>query len=100
MQTKQQAILEFEANLNKLLFNIRQKAENQFKYNLETNVPRNILTIDQTAQHAINQGFTSAFNTVNGWDCDAAIRIAFDILEDCNAHTEAKALAKFIPEFA
>lgn len=91
----------FNSELDFLLTEIKKKAQNQFEYNLNTNIPNKIadITLDNAGQQAINHGFSSGFNTINKWDCDKAVRIAFDILEDCNFHEAAKTLVQFIPEY-
>ena len=88
----------FDIKLNDLLVSIGNGAEKQFQYNLNSNVPSGILTLEESAQHAINQGIVSAINKMFGFDCDQAIKISVDILEGTNCHREAKVLSEFISE--
>ena len=92
MTTQQQ----FNAELETLLSKIRESATNQFKYNQETNVPEGRVLAEDSATHAIKQGIASGVNNFFEWCCEPAIEIAHGILEDCNCHTEAAALEKFM----
>lgn len=101
MRNKQHAEIEFETSLDLVLRKIRERAESQFKYNLETNIPEKIggLTYENAAEHAIENGVIGGLNQMFEWDCDKAIRAAYHVMEDANCHTEAKELVKFIPEY-
>ncbi len=70
------------------------RAVNQLRYDLTTNVSRGITTRNEakTAAHAIEHGVASAFNAIHHWDCDAAVKLAYAILEDANCHSEAAAM--------
>ncbi len=50
----------FNVTLYNLIHDIKDRAEKQFKYNLETNVPNNIIKIEDSAQMAVNQGVIGA----------------------------------------
>lgn len=101
MKNKQNAIMEFDQKLNELLMSIQKRANDQFKYNLETNIPQNIagITYENAAEHAINGGIISAISKMNEWDTDKATLFAHGILEDSNCHGEARELVKFIPQY-
>lgn len=81
--------IEFATKLNDLLAGIRAKAVAQFAYNVETNVPADIIAPDAAVEHAIRQGVVSAMSAFHHFDIDAAVNFAADILEDVNAHTES-----------
>jgi hypothetical protein len=100
MKNKQNAVMEFEMNLEKVILSIRERANNQFKYNLETNIPEKIagISFDNAAQDAVNSGLVSAISAMNEWDTDKATLFAHSILEDSNCHGEARELVKFIPQ--
>lgn len=83
---------EFQGQLAALLESIRRKAEAQFTYNEQTNIPAGITAPADSVATALNHGMASGWNTVNQWDCNAAIDLAHELLEDCNCHTEAAAL--------
>lgn len=101
MKNKQNAEIEFEAKLEQILRSIRERAENQFKYNLSTNIPEKIggITFDNVAQHAIDNGLVAAISQMNQWDINKALLFAHSVLEDSNAHSEANELVQFIPEY-
>lgn len=99
MKTPTQSRDEFVFNLNNLLKDIKERAERQYEYNINKNIPAKILSLDESAQHAIDHGLVSAISKMNEWDVDSSVRFAFAILEDVNAHSEAKELVKFIPEY-
>ena len=101
MKTHTQSHDEFVAMLNKVLAKIKERAESQYKYNLETNVPKKIaeITLDNAADHAIKNGLVSGINHFYSWDINEAVRMAHHLLEDCNYHEAARELNKFIPEY-
>ena len=96
---KQRAELEFEAKLSKFLLSVREKAENQFKYGLSSNVPAGINSYQDVAQKSLNIGIVAAISKMHDYGIDESIRFAYDVLEDVNAHSEAKTLVQFIPEY-
>jgi hypothetical protein len=79
----------FNCDLHRLLDSIREKCETQFKYNCETNVPKGIVAIDDTADNAIRLGLVSALGKHLDWSIPDALTLAADIAEDVNAHDEA-----------
>jgi hypothetical protein len=83
---------EFETELAKLLAGIKSAAESQFAYNEKTNLPAGIVAAGESVHCAILCGVASGWNTWQGWDCEQAITVAHDILEDANCHTEAARL--------
>lgn len=95
------ATAKFGKELQDLLEEIRKRAVSQFEYNLNTNIPNKIgdITLENSANHALENGLVGAANAMNGWDCGKAIRLAYHIMEDANCHSEAKELVKFIPEY-
>lgn len=101
MQTKHACQMEFDQKLTDLILSIQEKIKAQFKYNLETNIPREIggITFDTAAQHAIDSGLVHAISKMNDWDIEPSVKFAHHILEDVNAHAEARELVKFIPEY-
>lgn len=101
MKNAQHAQLEFEQKLNEIILSIREKTTNQFKYNLDVNVQGKIggVTYDNAAQHAIDSGLVHAISKMNEWDIAPSVKFAHHILEDVNAHGEARELVKFIPEY-
>lgn len=99
MKTPTQSHDEFVAMLNKVLANIKQSAESQYKYDLNTNIPNKIgdITLDNAATHSINSGLINAIGKWINWEPDDAIRFAFDVLEDNNVHDVAREFwAKYI----
>lgn len=101
MKNKQNAVIEFEAKLEKLILSIRERAKSQFDYNLENNIPNKIggITFENAAEHGISHGVVSAVSQMNDWDINKSLLFAHHILEDVNAHTEANELVQFIPEY-
>lgn len=91
MNTRETAA-EFQVQLSTLLSLIKSKAETQFKYNIETNVPSKILRLSDCVENAIHHSLVSTFSEVNDWDILASLDLAADLLEDVNAHSEAKRL--------
>ena len=83
--TRQHAELEFREKLEKLMLNLRERAENQFKYNLEKNIPKGIagITYQNATEHALECALVSAGNAMSGWSCDAAISSAHRKLRCC-----------------
>ena len=94
--TKEQAQIELNNQIETFISKLRQKAQNQFEHNWQINIPAQRVTKEESANHAFNIAFCSSFNTLNSWDCDAAIQIAFDVMQDANCHTECRELAKFL----
>ena len=90
--TTQEIRDEFEATLKVLLAKIGEHARAQLEYSIKENISSGILQPEEVAAHAINSGIVSAFNSVHGWDTDAAFHLAHDLLEDVNLHDYAKAL--------
>ncbi len=78
---------------------MRERAENQFKYALDQNIPRELNTYEDVAQKSLTIGIVGAVSKMNDWGIDESIRFAYDVLEDVNAHSEAKVLVQFIPEY-
>lgn len=101
MKTPTQSHDEFVTMLNKVLGKIKERATAQYEYNLNTNVPEKIagITLENAAENAVKNGIVSGVNAWFGWDTDEAVRLAHHLLEDCNCHTEARALVPFIPEY-
>ena len=99
--TSTQSHDQFVQNLNNLLTEIKKRAESQYDYNLNTNIPANIggITLENAADNAIEMGIVGGANKMFGWDCEKAIRLAYHVMEDANCHTEARELVKFIPEY-
>lgn len=83
---------EFALQLHTLLEAIRHKAECQFAYNEQTNIPKGIIPPEESVSSAILHGMGAGWNTTHKWDCAAAIDLAYDVLEDANCHTEAARL--------
>lgn len=98
---EQSAKAEFAVKIESFIAKLRKSASTQFAYNLTTNIPNNVagITFSNAAEHALNCGIVSTFNSQNGFDCHAALLMAHHILEDANCHTEAKVLVPFIPEY-
>jgi hypothetical protein len=70
---------------------LEKRAVAQLQYDLETNVPRGILTPQEAADgsHAIRCAIASAIGSFVHYDIYGALEIAADIAEDVNAHPEA-----------
>jgi hypothetical protein len=97
MKNAQNATMEFEMELDKILLNIRQCAENQFKYALKNNVGKiSGSTFDNVAADSIETGVVNAIGKFIEWDIDAARLWAHHILEDNNDATVAE---KFHEQF-
>jgi hypothetical protein len=92
MKTIEAQRLQFAADLNSLILAIRDKAMSQFEYNVNTNLPLEILTVDQLATHAVNCGLVSAISARHHFGIEPTIELAADLLEDVNAHSEAALL--------
>jgi hypothetical protein len=92
MKTATQSHDEFVSKLNKMLADIKQAAESQYKYNLKENIPSGIggITLDNAAEHAIESGTVNAIGKFIEWEPDSAILWAHHILEDNNVHDVAK----------
>lgn len=101
MKTHTQSHDEFVAMLSKVLAEIKKKAENQYAYNLNTNIPKKIagITLENAADNAIKHGLVSGINHFYSWDTEEMVRMAHSLLEDCNYHGAAAELNKFIPEY-
>ena len=101
MKTLNQSQDDFDAKLNKVVAKIRERAQQQYDYDIRYNVPEKIasITMENAAEHAVKSGLVSGISEWLSWDCDEAMRFAHHILEDSNCHTEAKSLAQFIPEY-
>lgn len=84
---------QFNTELDTLLQTIRTKATDQFAYNEATNIPGKIIEPGDSVESAISHGIAAGWNTVNSFSCDHAIKLAYEILEDANCHTEAARLA-------
>ncbi len=76
-------------DLSRLLDLIREKCEAQFTYNCETNIPKGIVAIDDTADNAIQTGLVSALGAFFNWHIPDALTLAANLAEDVNAHGEA-----------
>lgn len=92
--------IEFATKLDALLAGIRAKAVAQFAYNVETNVPADILDPAEVVEHAVLHGIVSAASAYNDYGIEPSIRLAAEILEDVNAHTEAAPLFAILKEGA
>jgi|GEM_PF-4119715 len=94
--TTTQMTAQFSTELNGLLLNIRNRAMEQFTYNLETNIPRGSLTPAEAVNQAIQCGVVAAMSLRHDFCIEPSLQLAHAILEDVNAHTEAAALGKFM----
>ena len=54
----------------------------------------------QVANVGDAQGLAAKIAAALEWDCDGAIAIAYELLEECNCHTEAAALKAATEEYA
>ncbi len=90
--TNQESRAEFDKALNELVTRIQKSAQKKFEYNLNTNVPKEILNINECAENAIEHGIIHSINSDNHWDTDKAISFAANLLEDVNCHDLAKYL--------
>ena len=84
---------EFATQLDRLIADIRSRAKKQFAYSIKINLRKGILKPDEVVENAIVSGITSAVSTRYECGIEPVIRLAVSMLEDVNAHTEAKALA-------
>lgn len=93
--------MEFDAKLTELVLNIQKACNNQFKYDLENNIPNKIagVTFDNAAEHALESGLVHAIGQMIKWDTDKATKFAHHVLEDNNVHDVAGMIAGFIPEY-
>lgn len=91
-----QEVLSLHAELNKKIEAvtsvIRERAIAQLAYNVCTNLPKNILNQGELVEDAVRTAFTAGAAQVHEYGCEPAVRLACDILEDCNCHREAAAL--------
>lgn len=84
--------LTFKSELAALLASIEEKANKQFTYNEERNIPQGIIAVQDSIRVAINHGVISALSARHRWAHDSTIELAADLLEDVNAHAEAAQL--------
>lgn len=82
----------FQTELAKFIKSISEKANAQFLYNLNTNIPSDITKPEDAVDQAIECGIVSAISEKSEWALEPSIQIAHRILEDVNAHSEAAAL--------
>lgn len=92
MKNEQSATAEFEQKLNQILLNIRQSAENQFKYSLRNNIPNAIagINFENIAENSIESGVVHAIGQHIDWEPSVALLWAHHILEDNNVHDVAQ----------
>lgn len=99
MSTESHQRLKFNAALDALLAAIRGRAERQFEYNLESNVPSGIVELHNAAAAAVQHGYESGAGHLSNFGSEKQIEIAYNILEDANCHTEAAALKRAAEAF-
>lgn len=86
---------QFTERLEKVLASIRSSAHGQFAYNVGENVPRGILTPAEVVDHAIAHGAVVGLSAdLCDYGIEPTVSLAVDLLENVNAHTEARALAE------
>lgn len=83
---------EFVSKLNAFLLKVRDRATEQFKYNLETYIPKGWVKVEDVVENAINSGIVSGVASMNHWDIAPTVKLASSLLEDVNAHSENKAM--------
>lgn len=83
---------EFHTALEATIAKIRERATSQFNYCLSVNIPEDRVSADEAVENSIESGIVSAHNTQNGFAIESAVRLAHKLLEDVNAHGEARAL--------
>lgn len=90
-QQTEQAVANFNAQLDALLLAIREKAQRQFDYNIARNVG-NGMSLEAAAPHALEKAIVATCSARNHYDIEATIKLAANMLEDVNAHGEADEL--------
>lgn len=75
-----------------------EKALGRLKYNLEENLPKGIMTLEQIKGDSVKSGLVSSIGTFIKWDIYQAMELCADILEDVNAHKEAQVLRVMLAE--
>ena len=95
MKTATQSHDEFVSKLNTLLRDIKSAAENQYNYNLSTNIPEGIggMDLNTAASQALECGLVNAIGKFVDWEPDDAIKLVHHILEDNNVHQVAEEFA-------
>jgi len=76
----------------RLLNLIREKFKDQYFYNLQTNVPRGLVTMEQAGAQALLVAMSAAWNTFHEWNAGDAVDLAEAVLEDANCHACVKVL--------
>jgi hypothetical protein len=69
----------------------------QFKYSVKKNLPYGIHTREDIVERCVNHGIVAAISTHYQWGVEPVVELAADMLEDVNAHTEAKLLRDTLP---
>ena len=72
------------------------KCYGQLTYDIYTNVPTETLTRLEVVDHAVKSGTVSALGELLHWDIDQTLAFCADLLDDVNAHAEAKTVRKLI----
>lgn len=76
---------------------VSRKIYGQFNHDLLVNVPHRIVsTSNATGQGAVNRALPGICGSFVKWDINAALRLCAEILDDVNAHAEAKKVLEMI----
>lgn len=83
---------QFKLELDRLIEQIAERANSQFTYNLNTNIPAGILEPSEIVKNAVERGIISAVSSRNEFCIEPTLQFAGELLEDVNAHREAAEL--------
>lgn len=85
--------------IGKFIGALATKAYNQLSHDIYTNVPTGIMSRDEVSGHALKSAIASALGELNHWDIYATLEMCAEILEDVNAHPEAKMLRDLVTKY-
>lgn len=95
-----QDLLHIESEkIGKFIGALSEKCFNQLTYDVYTNVPTGVMNRDDVSGHALKSGIASACGVLVQWDINEALELCANILEDVNAHPEAKMLRDLVSKY-
>jgi hypothetical protein len=84
--TSDQLKAQAETEIARVLEILRIRIQRQLEYDLTENIPRGIVTPEESRTHALRHSLVATIGEWLNWDEDQAINFAAEILEDCNLH--------------
>lgn len=85
--------------IGKFIGMLSEKAFNQLTYDIYTNVPTGVMSRQEVSGNALRSAISSACGVLNQWDIYSTLELCADILEDVNAHPEAKMLRDLVTKY-